>query len=55
MNHSIIDVIYITHGRHQGGQAQFNPDSHIWTVWTEKCTELTFNNVSDYARFMVGG
>ncbi len=55
MNKSVIDVIYPTHGIRTGGQVQFDPSTHTWTVWTKQGLERTFQNVTSYARFMTKG
>lgn len=41
-NKSIIDISYPTHGIQSGAQVQFNPATHIWTVWTNQGLERTF-------------
>ncbi len=47
-----IDVLYPTHGSQAGGQVQFDPSTHTWTVWTKQGLERTFRTLSAYARYM---
>ncbi len=51
MNNTI-DVVFITHGAHEGAQAQFDPAEHKWTVWTKQGLERTFGDIVSYARYM---
>ena len=48
----MIDVLFATHGAHEGAQAQFNQTEHKWTVWDKHGLERTFNDVVRYARYM---
>ena len=54
MNNTI-DVLFATHGLQAGGQVQFDPIAHTWTVWTNRGLERTFKNVVSYVRFMTRG
>lgn len=50
-----IDVLYPTYGTQAGVQAQFNPYTNTWTVWTKLGTCRTFNTVTAFARYMNEG
>lgn len=54
MNNTI-DVLLPTHGIQAGSQAQFNPVTHKWTVWTKHGLERTFSNLTSYVIFMTKG
>jgi hypothetical protein len=54
MNNTI-EVIYPTHGTQSGSQVQFDPSTHVWTVWNKQGLERKFRNVTSYVRYMTKG
>lgn len=55
MKSNEIDVLYPTHGCQIGAQVQFDPATHIWTVFTKQGLERSFSSLSRYVRFMMRG